>query len=88
MAGVQKDADRARQGATGTGARYVLGISIAAIVVLFAVVYLFFFGLPGNGPGDLRTESDGTASPVEQFEETPDWREPAPVENPDNPSVP
>jgi hypothetical protein len=29
----------ARQGATGTGARYVLHISLALVVVAFAIIY-------------------------------------------------
>ncbi|HVZ92633.1 MAG TPA: hypothetical protein VG843_13365 [Rhizomicrobium sp.] len=34
----------ARQGKTGTGARYVLVVSIAALAVGFAILYLAFFG--------------------------------------------
>lgn len=35
----------ARQGKTGMGVRYVLILSVGAIVVLFALIYLFFFGV-------------------------------------------
>lgn len=35
--------DRARQGVTGHNVRYVLGFSIAAIVVLFGIIYLAYF---------------------------------------------
>lgn len=79
MAGLEKDKDRARQGATGTGARYVLGTSLAAIVVFFAIIYLFFFGFPGGG-GTERPMDPDSAPPVELDRETPDWQEPAPVQ--------
>jgi hypothetical protein len=36
--------DRARQGATGHNVRYVLGFGLAAIVVVFAVIYFAYFG--------------------------------------------
>jgi len=36
--------DRARQGVTGYHVRYVLGFGLAAIVVVFAVIYLLYFG--------------------------------------------
>lgn len=35
--------DEARAAETGHGVRYVLAIGTAAVVLLFAVVYLFFF---------------------------------------------
>ena len=34
---------QARQGVTGHNVRYVLGISVAAIVVAFAAIYLYYF---------------------------------------------
>ena len=37
-------APRARQGVTGHNVRYVLGFSIAAIVIAFIIVYLIYFG--------------------------------------------
>ena len=36
--------DRARQGVTGHHVRYVLGFGLAAIVVVFAVIYFAYFG--------------------------------------------
>jgi hypothetical protein len=35
--------DAARQGVTGHNARYVLGISLAATVVVFVLIYAFYF---------------------------------------------
>jgi hypothetical protein len=35
--------DQARQGVTGNNVRYVLGISLVAIVVAFAVIYFSYF---------------------------------------------
>jgi hypothetical protein len=35
---------KARQGVTGHNVRYVLGFSLAAIVIAFAAVYLVYFG--------------------------------------------
>jgi hypothetical protein len=43
--------NEARAGVTHHNVRYVLGISIVAIVVLFAIVYLAFFA--GGGPSAL-----------------------------------
>lgn len=37
-------AQKARQGATGHNVRYVLGFGVAAIVIVFAAIYLFYFG--------------------------------------------
>ena len=34
----------ARQGVTGHNVRYVLGFSLAAVVVAFIIIYLLFFG--------------------------------------------
>jgi hypothetical protein len=34
----------ARQGVTGHNVRYVLGFGLAAVVVAFIIIYLFFFG--------------------------------------------
>ena len=36
--------DRARQGVTGHHVRYVLAFGLAAIVVVFAAIYLLYFG--------------------------------------------
>ncbi len=36
--------NRAREGVTGHGVRYVLTISTVAIVVAFAVLWFFYFG--------------------------------------------
>jgi hypothetical protein len=36
--------DRARQGVTGHHVRYVLGFGLAAIVVVFAAIYIVYFG--------------------------------------------
>ena len=35
---------RARQAVTGHNVRYVLGLSMVAIAILFVVIYLFYFG--------------------------------------------
>jgi len=35
--------ERARQGVTGHNVRYVLGFGIAAIVILFGIIYLVYF---------------------------------------------
>ena len=34
---------QARQGVTGHNVRYVLGISMAAVIVAFAVLYVIYF---------------------------------------------
>jgi hypothetical protein len=36
-------AEQARDAATGHGARYVLGFSLAAIILVFLVIYLVYF---------------------------------------------
>jgi hypothetical protein len=36
--------DRARQGVTGHHVRYVLAFGLAAVVVVFAAIYLIYFG--------------------------------------------
>ncbi len=41
---MMKPATEARQGVTGHNVRTVLAVSLAAIVVLFAAIYLFYFG--------------------------------------------
>lgn len=85
MAGPVKGTDRARQGVTGTGTRYVLAISLTAIVVLFAITYLFFFGSPNLGLDQAQTgleNRDANPPYTAPAEETPNWQEPAPVENP------
>ena len=40
---VVRTATQAREGVTGHGVRYVLLISTAAVVVLFAAIWLFYF---------------------------------------------
>lgn len=40
---VVETATEARQGVTGHGVRYVLFISLAAVIVAFAAIYLGFF---------------------------------------------
>lgn len=40
---VVRTTTQAREGVTGHGVRYVLMISTAAVVVLFAAVWLFYF---------------------------------------------
>jgi uncharacterized oligopeptide transporter (OPT) family protein len=37
-------APRARQGVTGHNVRYVLIFGVAAVIVAFIIVYLFYFG--------------------------------------------
>jgi hypothetical protein len=37
-------APSARQGVTGHNVRYVLGFSLAAVIVAFIIIYLLFFG--------------------------------------------
>lgn len=54
----QKHTDEARQGVTGTGTRYVLGISTAlAALILIGVVWIFA-GSPHMGFGDDMQSSD------------------------------
>ena len=36
--------EKARQGVTGHNVRYMLGFGIAAIVILFGIIYLVYFG--------------------------------------------
>ena len=87
MAGPEKKTNDARQAVTGTGTRYVFIIStVAAVVMLFAITYAFF-GAPEMGLDKAQTGAEETQT-FEMQEETPDWREPAPVENPSSPSAP
>ncbi len=37
-------AQKARQGVTGHNVRYVLGFSVVAIVIVFAIIWLVYFG--------------------------------------------
>jgi hypothetical protein len=37
-------ARNARQGVTGHNVRYVLGFSLAAVILAFVIIYLLFFG--------------------------------------------
>ncbi|MGB7035861.1 MAG: hypothetical protein WBD71_10055 [Xanthobacteraceae bacterium] len=36
--------NRARQGVTGHNVRYVLGFGLAAVVIVFGIIYLVYFG--------------------------------------------
>jgi hypothetical protein len=36
-------AQQARQGAVGNNVRYVLGVGLAAIVIVFGIIYLVYF---------------------------------------------
>jgi hypothetical protein len=36
--------NQARQGVTGHHVRYVLGISLAAVIVAFGAIYFYYFG--------------------------------------------
>ena len=36
-------AQQARQGATGHNVRYVLGVSLAAVIVVFGIIWLAYF---------------------------------------------
>lgn len=80
MSGPEKETDDARQGETGLGVRYVLSAGLAGVVILFAIIYLSFFGFPHLGLNKAQTGGNGTASAVEQHEEVPEWQEPAPVQ--------
>jgi hypothetical protein len=40
---VVKSETQARQGATGHNVRYVLGTALAAVVIGFAAVYIYYF---------------------------------------------
>lgn len=80
MSGPEKETDDTRQGETGLGVRYVLSAGLAGVVILFAIIYLSFFGFPHLGLNKAQTGGNGTASPVEQHEEVPEWQEPAPVQ--------
>jgi hypothetical protein len=40
---VVKSTPEARQAATGHNVRYVLMVALAAVIVLFALVYLYYF---------------------------------------------
>jgi hypothetical protein len=37
-------AEKARQGVTGHNVRYVLGLSVAASIIVFVAIYLVYFG--------------------------------------------
>jgi hypothetical protein len=37
--------ERARQGVTGHNVRYVLALSLAAIIIVFAAIYVSYFGV-------------------------------------------
>jgi hypothetical protein len=36
--------DEARQGVTGHNVRYVLGFSLTAVIIAFAILYVVYFG--------------------------------------------
>ncbi|MBC7103126.1 MAG: hypothetical protein H5U13_07885 [Parvibaculum sp.] len=75
----EKGTDEARQGVTGTGARYVLAISFAAAFILLLAVTYAFFGPPRLGVDTGRAPAD-TDPPYATSKENPEeWRnEPAP----------
>jgi|GEM_PF-1332285 hypothetical protein len=75
----EKGTDEARQGVTGTGARYVLAISFTAALFLLLAVTYAFFGPPRLGVDTGRAPAD-TNPPYATSKETPEeWRdEPAP----------
>lgn len=79
MTGPEKETDDARQGQTGLGVRYVLSAGLAGVVILFTIIYLSFFGFSHLGLNKAQTGGDGNASPTRQYEEVPNWQEPAPV---------
>lgn len=80
MSNPERETDDVRQGQSGLGVHYVLIGSLAGVVILFAIIYVFFFGAPHLGLNKAQTGGDGTASPTEQYEEVPEWQEPAPVQ--------
>jgi hypothetical protein len=41
---IVKSKNEARQGVTGHNVRYVLWISVAAVIILFAIVWFVYFG--------------------------------------------
>ncbi|MEX0840239.1 MAG: hypothetical protein WD034_11965 [Parvibaculum sp.] len=86
MAGPEKSTDDARQGVTGTGTRYVFAISTAAAVVALLVVTWAFFGPPILGLERAQTKISDDNPPYTAPREVPDWQEPAPVRNPENPA--
>jgi len=49
MAGPIKDTEDARQGKTGTGTRYVLAISLTAVIILLIGIAWAFVGPPTLG---------------------------------------
>lgn len=82
----EKERTEARQGITGTGTRYVLAISLTAIVILFGLIVFAFYGeeedMTVGPPGDSGAQNPPYTAPLE----TPDWQEPAPVDPPENPA--
>jgi hypothetical protein len=54
---------QARQGVTGHDVRYVLGFGLAAVIVVFAAVYLFYFHwIPPAARYFFRDSSDSFAT--------------------------
>lgn len=85
MAGPEKSTDDARQGVTGTGTRYVFAIStVVAVLALFVVAWAFF-GPPNMGLERAQPEVANDSPPYMPPREVPDWQEPAPAGNPENP---
>jgi hypothetical protein len=37
-------AEQARQGVTGQNVRYVLGFGLAAVIIVFGIIWLVYFG--------------------------------------------
>ena len=69
MTGPQKKTDDVRQGETGHGARYVLGISTALAAVLLVAVAWTYFGPPTGGFG----QGNGPQSQVQQEQNNPPY---------------
>jgi hypothetical protein len=66
----QLDETPARQGQSGTGLRWVLRISLALIVIAFAVIWAIYAGpLSGHG-GQTTTPAAATSSPVKEAAST------------------
>ncbi|HAC57804.1 MAG: hypothetical protein CMI62_03725 [Parvibaculum sp.] len=73
----EKTTDDARQGVTGTGARYVLAISFAAAFVLLIALAFAFFGPPnieadtGRAPADTNPPYTSSENPSEEWRDNP-----------------
>lgn len=77
MAGPEKETDQARQGVTGTGARYVLAISFAAAFVILIALAYAFFGPPDMEADTGRAERDSNP-PYTTLKDPDSWSENTP----------